>query len=96
MKGGGLAKWLVKNGKGARDAVKDAGKLVGDKAAEGAKTAGKYALGAGSLGTKKALKTIETNPKKAAAAAGAAGIGVGASMDDDKPKKKKKREYLED
>lgn len=97
MRGGGLAKWLVKNGKGAKDAVADAAKLVGEKAAKGAKEAGTYALGAGSLGTKAAARAVEKNPKAAAAlaAGGGAAIGASAAGDDDK-KKKKKRPYLDE
>lgn len=71
--------------------MKKAGKKFGDKAGEG----GKMALGAASLGAKKAGKFVDKNPRKSAGIAAALGAGAGMDLHAkaEKEKKKKKRPY---
>lgn len=81
------------------------GKYLRKKALEGgarigkvADEVGKTAVGAASLGGKKAAKMVAENPKATAAVAAAGAGGYLAGKDDgdedDMPKKKKKRSYL--
>jgi hypothetical protein len=105
MRGGGLAKWLVKNGKGAKEAVSEAANLVKGEAKDVAKGAKSLAGRALDKNKNVSLPYLSKSEAKAvgvggAAAGAGAGVAAGrASKDDndadDKPKKKK-RPYMDD